>query len=264
LKINFILRLQTTRSRLSSPKKLFQLSPSKSTSPSIVKSPSNRSDTNEFSNFKSQGCVTLTAYSLIPDHHNLDISRMDDVNASPFVWTNNYRQLLKKCGDHYVHHVEDSKPFKLSSVIYNSSLKGVFMMAIRSEIAFEKNEMSGFLNVGEVRTDSIVWNRRWCRIDGLNVLFYNDPQELDVTEPPILNIDLTKCIAEKIDMADRSVCARPRTFAIELFDKHHLNLSSFLDNNTKTFLLSADKNVELNMWLVELNKTLQFVRDWKV
>jgi hypothetical protein len=132
----------------------------------------------EFSHFKSQGCINITSYSLIPDNQNLSITRIEDIIDSPFYSANNgFKQVLKKVGDHFVHCVEDYKTFKLSSVIYNSTVKGIFTMALRSEIGFDKTDVSGFLNVGEVKTDSIVWNRRWCRIDGLNILFWNDPQD---------------------------------------------------------------------------------------
>lgn len=77
-----------------------------------------------------------------------------------------------------VYLVEDFKYLPLDSMAYSSNLLGSLGMSIKSEIVFVDSDMSGFLTVGENgrngRTD---WSRRWCRVNGFVLEFWNYPQE---------------------------------------------------------------------------------------
>lgn len=73
--------------------------------------------------------------------------------------------------------MESSKEFVLRDVAYNSNLTGTLVVQLKTEIDLECSETSGFLTVGEIFQGKWIWNRRWCKIDGLSMLFWNYPQE---------------------------------------------------------------------------------------
>lgn len=76
---------------------------------------------------------------------------------------------------------------------------------------------SGFVNYGYIPDGYAAWNRRWCVLDDHVLKFWNYPQQ--ESEPPIMVIDLINCVMPKIEVADRVVCAKPKTLIIETVSK---------------------------------------------
>ncbi|XP_039449775.1 uncharacterized protein LOC120428758 isoform X2 [Culex pipiens pallens] len=204
-----------------SPPKL--LSPSKLLSLNRSGSPKNFDYDNEFSRFKSQGFITLTSFSLLPSkgHPSPSDQLAEQFRHSPYYSaSNNFQQMVRRRDDqNLVYLVEDFKYLPLDSMAYSSNLLGSLGMSIKSEIVFVDSDMSGFLTVGENgrngRTD---WNRRWCRVNGFVMEFWNYPQECQ-EKLPTLQIDLAKCLDDEVTPADRATCSRPRTFRLDVFVK---------------------------------------------
>lgn len=254
-------------------------------------SPKNFDFDNEFSRFKSQGFITLTSFSLLPSSSNHQINVSDHLlqsccNSPYYSASSNFQRMLRQQGDCNIYLVEDFKYLKLDSMVYNANLLGSISMSIKSEVIFINSDISGFLTVGETRNGSIDWNRRWCKVNGFVLEFWNYPQECQ-EKLPTLQIDLTKCINDEVEQADRTACSRPRTFRLDVFGKgtsscSSSGISSYKDtdshqhqhnagnqqahscDNTKNYLLSVDTPNELKMWLNELNRIVKFLKEWKI
>uniref|UniRef100_A0A336K140 CSON010134 protein n=1 Tax=Culicoides sonorensis TaxID=179676 RepID=A0A336K140_CULSO len=254
-----------TESRLNSTKNAIKMSPrrffgggSSSGSPSKDKSPRYDPDL-EFSQFKSQGFLFVTSSSFVSYSESIGRRQIPDANIElPYYSSSNFNQYLKKSGDHYINCVEDYRTFRMNQMIYNSHLTGQLEMAIKSELVFDGSNMSGFLTIGESINGTITWNRRWCKVDGLCLNFWNYPQETN-TKPPIEIIDISKCENDYIYQADRAICPRPRAIVIEQADS-----STSIEAKPGYYFLVTDNKQELKDWLRELNKILRFVRDWKL
>ncbi|XP_058465800.1 uncharacterized protein LOC131439144 [Malaya genurostris] len=263
-------------------------------------SPKNYDFDNEFSRFKSQGFITLTSFSLLPSNSTLQLEGneqlLENCRHSPYYSaSSNFQRMVRRQGDHNVYLMEDFKYLKLDSMVYNSNLLGSIGMSVKSEVLFVNSDISGFLTVGQSRTGSIDWSRKWCKLNGFVLEFWNYPQECQ-EKLPTVQIDLTKCICDGVELADRSTCSRPRTFRLDVFvkgsgscsssgissykdtdshqqqqqmhnrnsDSHHQQQQQSTCDNTKIYLLSVDTPNELKMWLNELNRVVKFLKEWKI
>uniref|UniRef100_A0AAG5DKQ7 PH domain-containing protein n=1 Tax=Anopheles atroparvus TaxID=41427 RepID=A0AAG5DKQ7_ANOAO len=204
---------------------------------------------NEFSRFKSQGFLTLTSFALLTssggelpeserttfdatyatartdcrsDHATtfLSVQEGGEPSASNpyYSVSSNFQQLIRRQGNENVFLVEDFKYLTLDSMAYTSNMAGTIGMSVNSEIRFEGSDVCGFLDVGEKGEggDGISWNRRWCKMNGFALEFWNYPQECQEKQP-IQCIDLIRCVNERIELAERSICSRPRTVKVDIF-----------------------------------------------
>uniref|UniRef100_A0A1S4GR34 PH domain-containing protein n=2 Tax=Anopheles gambiae TaxID=7165 RepID=A0A1S4GR34_ANOGA len=209
---------------------------------------------NEFSRFKSQGFLTLTSFTLLtangaaegddaPEEekhfdatyatartsHNTHLSTMleggdEELLAeghSYYSTTGHFQPVVCRRGDDQsaLFIAEEFKYLTLDSMAYTSNMVGTIGMSVRSEVRFDGSDMAGFLDVGEKvegSDESITWSRRWCKLNGFMLEFWNYPQECQEKQP-VLYIDLVKCINERIQLADRTICSRPRTLKVEIF-----------------------------------------------
>ncbi|XP_053682903.1 uncharacterized protein LOC128733377 [Sabethes cyaneus] len=264
-------------------------------------SPKNFDFDNEFSRFKSQGFITLTSFSLLPGNSTLQMEGneqlLENCRHSPYYSaSSNFQRMVRRQGDHNIYLMEDFKYLKLDSMVYNSNLLGSIGMSVKSEVLFVNSDIDGFINVGQSRTGTVDWSRKWCKLNGFVLEFWNYPQECQ-EKLPTLQIDLTKCINDGVELADRTSCSRPRTFRLDIFakgtgscsssgissykdtDSHQHNRNSdshhsqqaqqqqqqqSLCDNTKTYLLSVDTPNELKTWLNELNRVVKFLKEWKI
>uniref|UniRef100_A0A8W7P5D9 PH domain-containing protein n=1 Tax=Anopheles coluzzii TaxID=1518534 RepID=A0A8W7P5D9_ANOCL len=308
---------------------------------------------NEFSRFKSQGFLTLTSFTLLtangaaagddaPEEekhfdatyatartsHNTHLSTMleggvgdEELLAeghSYYSATGHFQPVVCRRGDDQsvLFIAEEFKYLTLDSMAYTSNMVGTIGMSVRSEVRFDGSDIAGFLDVGEKvegSDESITWNRRWCKMNGFMLEFWNYPQECQEKQP-ILYIDLVKCINERIQLADRTICSRPRTLKVEIFASrvaagagascNSSGIGSFRSttgrttspscsagdqdrdgllrplspgeqqrgggggstqshNNVICYLLAADTQSDLKSWLVELNRVVKFLKEWK-
>lgn len=197
----------------------------------------------EFSRFKSQGFAQITSFSFIsmPDYQRND--------------GNNHRS-VKTCDNHYIFCIQHKIDSGIKSMPYNSNLEGRIVLELKGETVMENSQISGFLTVGENVNDITYWNRRWCKLDGLCLYFWNYPEEN--YDNILFTIDLVKCVQDKVQVVDREMCARPRTFYLDIFSSQNDKSS------VKSFYLSADNQNDLVKWIRELNHKICFLRDWKI
>uniref|UniRef100_A0A182MM78 PH domain-containing protein n=1 Tax=Anopheles culicifacies TaxID=139723 RepID=A0A182MM78_9DIPT len=202
---------------------------------------------NEFSRFKSQGFLTLTSFMLLTangtegedasgeekpfdatyatarSNHTTQMSTMletgDEAGHSYYSTSGHFQPVIYQQDDQSVLFIaEDFKYLTVDSMAYTSNMVGTIGMSVRSEVRFDGSDMRGFLDVGEKTEDNegITWSRRWCQMNGFVLEFWNYPQECQEKQP-IMYIDLVKCINERIELAERTICSRPRTFRVEIF-----------------------------------------------
>lgn len=132
---------------------------------------------NEFSRFKSQGFVTFTSSSMQQSSNNSvpQDSPLFHSFYRPII--NNFQRTIRQHDDHNVFLVENSKFLILEELKYNSNLLGGFEMNIQTEILFPNPDISGFFTVGEQKDGRLDWNRKWCKVNGFELEFYNYPQQ---------------------------------------------------------------------------------------
>ncbi|XP_063701291.1 uncharacterized protein LOC134831486 [Culicoides brevitarsis] len=250
-------RLNSTKSTIKmSPRRFFGVEKSSEKSSPQKK----QTEFLEFSQFASQGFLFITSSSFVSYSESLIRRQIPDANIDlPYYSSSNFHQYLKKSGDHHINCIEDYRSFRMNQMIYNSHMTGQIEMAIKSEVVFDGSQIQGFLTVGESINGTITWNRRWCKVDGLQLNFWNYPQEAADGKPPVEVLDITKCENDVIYQADRAICPRPRAIVIEQADS-----STTTDARPGYYFLVTDNKQELKDWLRELNKILRFVRDWKL
>lgn len=87
-------------------------------------------------------------------------------------------------------------------------------------------------------------------------------------QEPLLSLDLTKCTADAIQLADKRTCSMPKTFVLELYKEDPQIRSSTTGNicqmELETLYIAAESNTELIKWLTELNRILKFIKDWNI
>ncbi|XP_050094840.1 serine/arginine repetitive matrix protein 2 isoform X2 [Anopheles aquasalis] len=285
-------------------------------------SPKNFDLDNELSRFKSQGYLTLTS-STLAAANVVDVAAEEETRTpSPLGQTidgtyltavtnhtaetttssgllgceettnnpyysvsSNFQRMVRRQGNHNVFLVEDFKYLAFDSMAYSSNMTGTIGMSISSEVRFESSDVSGFLDVGSKVNERISWNRRWCKMNGFTMEFWNYPQECHEKQP-ILYIDLVRCVNERIELADRSICSRTRTMKIDISTSKAAGsgmscsssgigsyrstggtstTSPSSDRSNLTYhLLAADSQTELNRWMNELNRVVKFLKEWKI
>uniref|UniRef100_A0A182FH10 PH domain-containing protein n=1 Tax=Anopheles albimanus TaxID=7167 RepID=A0A182FH10_ANOAL len=285
-------------------------------------SPKNIDFDNELSRFKSQGYLTLTSSTLASanvvdvggeeetrtpsplgqtidgtyltavENHTPETSTTsgrlgcDETTNNPYYSvSSNFQRMVRRQGNHNVFLVEDFKYLAFDSMAYSSNMTGTIGMSISSEVRFESSDVSGFLDVGSKVNEQISWNRRWCKMNGFTMEFWNYPQECHEKQP-ILYIDLVRCANEQIELADRSICSRTRTMKIDIVAAKaagsgmscsssgigsyrstggNSTTSPISDRSNVTYhLLAADSQTELNRWMNELNRVVKFLKEWKI
>uniref|UniRef100_A0A2M4CG11 Putative actin-binding protein anillin n=1 Tax=Anopheles darlingi TaxID=43151 RepID=A0A2M4CG11_ANODA len=284
--------------------------------------PKNFDFDNELSRFKSQGYLTLTSSTLAaanvvdvggeeeartpsPLGQTIDgtyltavtnqsadmttssvlITGVETTNNPYYSVSSNFQRMVRRQGSHNVFLVEDFKYLAFDSMAYSSNMTGTIGMSIASEVHFESSEVSGFLDVGSKVNDQISWNRRWCKMNGFTMEFWNYPQECHEKQP-VQCIDLVRCLNERIELADRSICSRTRTMKIDIFAAKAAGsgmscsssgIGSYRStggtsttspssdrSNVSYHLLAADSQTELNRWMHELNRVVKFLKEWKI
>ncbi|KFB48573.1 AGAP005783-PA-like protein [Anopheles sinensis] len=285
---------------------------------------------NEFSRFKSQGFLTLTSFTLLTSSSSggesaelggtfdatyatartaevrseqptatflsvPDETEQSSVHGPYYSVSSNFQQLIRRQGNENVFLVEDFKYLTLDSMAYTSNMAGTIGMSVNSEVRFERSDVCGFLDVGEKGdgSDVISWNRRWCKVNGFALEFWNYPQECQEKQP-IQSIDLVRCVNERIELAERSICSRPRTLKVDIFASqvaaqvscNSSGIGSYkstgatttspnslramsptggrIRSNVTCFLLAADTQADLKRWLSELNRVVKFLKEWKI
>lgn len=122
----------------------------------------------------------------------------------------------------------------------------------------------GFLTHGSEIGGFIVWNRKWCVLEGHVLKFWNYPREQE-SASPLFTIDLMLCTNDEVSTIDRRLCAKPRTILVETVLR--LDEPSETDNKRNPIirnLLSCDNTADLQEWMIKLNQIMAALREWNV
>lgn len=141
------------------------------------------------------------------------------------------------------------KTFTLENVSPSGRISQNFTANIRSSIEMT-NHISGFLTIG---TTNILWNRRWCTLDGLFLKYWNYPSDENVKEPVGI-FDLSNCTTSEVIRPDKAFCSRPRTIMLQMLSEHGTMMQYFLQ---------ADNMFEFEEWKRQLNLVLISLSSWK-
>lgn len=86
--------------------------------------------------------------------------------------------------------------------------------------------------------------------------------------PPLGEIDLTYCVSAWIGLAERELCARPKTLLLETArqprpeDEESFTMHCTSNRTILRHFLSADTNIELKQWEIKLNSIVSCLRNW--
>lgn len=143
----------------------------------------------------------------------------------------------------------NTNAFTLEKVSPNGSLSENFTADIQSSIEIT-NHINGFLTIG---TTNILWNRRWCSLDGHFLKYWNYPSDENDKEP-IGIFDLSNCTTSKVITVEKAICSRSRTVTLEILSERETVMQYFLQ---------ADNMVEFEEWKRQLNSVLNSLNNWK-
>lgn len=123
-----------------------------------------------------------------------------------------------------------------------------FMADIHSSIKISNN-IRGFLTIGST---NVLWNRRWCVLEGPFLKYWNYPSDENDREP-IGVFDLSDSVTHQITNVNKILCSRPRTFMLQIE----------LEGEVVHYFLQADNLVEFEEWKRQLNSVLISLNNWK-
>lgn len=112
---------------------------------------------------------------------------------------------------------------------------------------------SGFLSIGKERIGKIFWNRRWCTIDGYNIIFYNYPCEVNYNNP-IDIINLKNILYPYLIKARKNVCMRSRTVVLHIGKARRRH---------KVYI-SADTNEDLDEFKNIVEEIIMYLKYWNL
>lgn len=92
-----------------------------------------------------------------------------------------------------------------------------------------------------------------CSIDALSKIRVC---KFIVEIPPLEVLNLKKCATGLVDVAERSLCPRPRTLLLETYEY------SGIYKTILRHFLSADSMEEMNMWREKINGVVLSLRAW--
>lgn len=134
-------------------------------------------------------------------------------------------------------------------------LYGTFRASFNSLIILPVS-FSGFLNVGKETSSGIAWNRLWCLLEGKLIKCFRYPNDAEECRNPVEVLALDCCASDVVKAADRSICARPRTLLLEVFEEKDLRIVLV------SRFLSADSVSEVKTWEKKINSVISALKEW--
>ena len=107
----------------------------------------------------------------------------------------------------------------------------------------------GFLTMGCHFRDVVVWNRRWCVLDGCLLKVYNSPSDEDFGEA-LFVISLADCPLGEVKEASRTECTRRRSMVLTINE----------EDRVVSYYFMADDSQDLTTWLSNFNLILDLLR----
>lgn len=84
-------------------------------------------------------------------------------------------------------------------------------------------------------------------------------------QPPVLTLNMENCLhKQKIELVDREICAKPRTFQIDICN--NLNNSPKTGNpiQVQSYFIAAETQLDLEQWLCQINRILKMIENWNI
>lgn len=122
-----------------------------------------------------------------------------------------------------------------------------------------KVHLSGFLEITRDVEEYIVWDRKWCLLEGCLLKYWNYPSDRD-TMPPLETIDLRRCVSSAVKPQDREQCSWRRTFMLEIIFPSSQDAG---DMKIIKKFFRCDSSKELRDWYMVLNKHMKLLKKWK-
>ncbi|XP_055918963.1 uncharacterized protein LOC129951002 [Eupeodes corollae] len=166
----------------------------------------------------------------------------------PFSWKENCNNSSENC---FCLHAENSFKSAIIPESRNTNFQDKVEVYGEVEQFFRQHLTKGFLHVQDLNKKHI-WNLRWCELSSLKLNIWKDSNDVAKSEP-IFIVDLCSCKSLPIQCAAREVCARSRSFCLELLEA---------TGTTAVYIFSADSQSDLNSWISALNEVLEFIADW--
>ncbi|XP_014218454.1 uncharacterized protein LOC106646822 isoform X2 [Copidosoma floridanum] len=158
-------------------------------------------------------------------------------------------------------------PWNLKAVPSNSALYGTIEM--KAECKIKLISIDGFVNFGEEVQGQVYWTRFYCALENHYLFFWKYPHNRDVGALPERTIDLSRCTTQRVELVDRSLCARPKTLLIATARSRRDSLdadTTFMQCRGKSTivgtLIAFDEKDELAEWQEKLNYVVSVLRAW--
>ncbi|KAG5863547.1 hypothetical protein JTB14_032090 [Gonioctena quinquepunctata] len=215
-------------------------------------------------------CVSQSGTTIIARHtHDFEI----DVSLYALVLKNNIKKKNKNCLKMTTSQLEDygsdtfllhpvwgktqmrtcqitqcaQNVLALSKVPAEASISNAFTADVETSLKINIT-MKGFLTI-------VLWNRRWCVLEGSRINYWNHPNE-ELSMAPLGQLDLLKTHTHRVGVVDKEFCPRPRTSSFEVRVEGP-------GPAIREYFLSADSLSEFEEWSRQLNLVQGYLRKWR-
>lgn len=128
----------------------------------------------------------------------------------------------------------------------------VYLNARLENVVFDA-KWSSFVTVGTNKNGLLLWNRRWCVINGFSLKFYNYPTD-EFYNRVVETLNLKNVLCPILNPVDLSLCTRPRT----------LVLSMGASRQETRFLISLDKKEDVESFKNIVENICMALKHWKL
>lgn len=194
------------------------------------------------------------------------------------------RKLVKSANGDYVY---TSHGLISSSIVLCGQSNKLFdslKIGYQEQLQFTNSKVNGFLYIADSQQK---WERLWCRIDGFSMKFWKCPQDtvriklmkkfIDnvcnnkqfifafLQEPPLLMLDLDRCNhRNKTLIVDREICPKPYTFKLDIIQMPLDIDRSEQNRHIQSYFISAENQLDLKLWLSEIQKIFAIIQTWNI
>ncbi|KAL1501928.1 hypothetical protein ABEB36_007157 [Hypothenemus hampei] len=140
--------------------------------------------------------------------------------------------------------------FRMQHVPLSSSLEPWFTASLRTNVKFLKRT-TGLLSIALDGMKRLIWDQRWCVLDGTVLRYWNYPTE-EHTSDPIGTIDISALI-ERAESPDRSLCPRPKCLCLLVKNR---------DNSISRYFLAANSLNDKLRWQNDINFIFDTLEAW--
>uniref|UniRef100_A0A6P7G3A8 Anillin-like n=1 Tax=Diabrotica virgifera virgifera TaxID=50390 RepID=A0A6P7G3A8_DIAVI len=111
---------------------------------------------------------------------------------------------------------------------------------------------TGYLALGLSVQGYILWEEKWCTLEGCILKYWNFKLE-ENTCVPEGEIDLKNCVSYEFTDVDEEICPNPTTLGISVKDEF---------NNYKYYLLSTENLKDFEKWTHSISTVFCYLKKW--